>query len=226
MIGIICATTKEKEALLEKMNGVYEEIGKPVLYHNKLIDNKYYVGKFDDKDVVVCHSGIGKVYASIGTMMLMQKYEPTLIISLGEALSLSDKAQIGDTVLALRVADWDVDYPDWERSIISDKISFGCDGRVNYFAADLFKGDNTVDIGPIVSGDEYLYRPDQLDEIKKFFPEALCVEMEGSSIANTAYAFNTPVVIARTIVGNPFEEKTEVAADRIVSVCEEILKKY
>lgn len=233
MIGIICAMQEERDALLSLMSDVKKETGKNIMYHGMPLDNKYFVGKLENKDVVLAHSGVGKVYAAIVTTNIIFKYKPELIINVGCAGSLNKDIHVGDTVIATRVADWDVDVPGWDRSIQSDKMSFACDGHFNKLVSKL-KNKQKVMLGYIVSGDEFIYKKSQVNTIKRYFPDALCGEMEGSSIACTCYAYGVPVSIIRSISDETlingsykdFDFNLENACKKSAKLCSQIIKEY
>ena len=180
MIAIICAMSEERDAFISLMKDVKVVKFEKVFYHGTVIDNKCYKGKLNNKDVVIVHCGVGKVYAAIVTTLVIKKFKPELIINVGCAGSLNKDVHVGDVIVATRVADWDVDVPNWERSIYSDKISFACDGRFSKLSKSI-KSKINIKNGFIVSGDEFIYRKSQVNTIKKYFPDALCGEMEGSS---------------------------------------------
>lgn len=195
MIGIICAMSKERDALLKLMKDVKVKKGQKLFYQGKILNNEYYLGKIGSKDVVLVRSGIGKVFASIICVKLIEKFKPELIINLGCAGSLNEDVHVGDVVIAERVADWEFDVPGWERSITSDKLSYSADKR----ALSLIKKSAHINKGPIVSADTFIYKRSQLKVIKKYYPSALAGEMEGSAIGGTCYAHGIPFCIIRSI---------------------------
>ena len=233
MFVVICAMSEERDAFLSILKGTKRLKFEKLNYHGTSFDNVYYKGKIGTKNVVVVHSGVGKVYAAILTTLCIKKFNPELIINVGVAGSLNSKVKVGDVVVGTRVADWDVDVPGWERSIYSDKMSFACDGK---FVKNLSKIDMDIKFhkGYIVSSDEFVYKPEQLKTINKYFKGALCCEMEGSSIANTCYAFNVPVAIVRSISdltykkGNykKFDFNLEEACNKAATLCAKIIERY
>ena len=233
MFVIICAMSEERDAFLSLLKGAKKLRFDKLNYHGTSFDNVYYKGKIGTKNVVIVHSGVGKVYAAILTTLCIKKFNPELIINVGVAGSLNSKVKVCDVVVGSRVADWDVDVPGWERSIYSDKMSFACDGK---FIKCLSKIDSDVKThkGYIVSSDEFVYKPEQLKIINKYFKGALCCEMEGSSIANTCYAFNVPVAIVRSISdltykkGNykKFDFNLVDACNKAAILCAKIIERY
>ena len=233
MIAIICAMSEERDAFISLMEDVKIVKLENILYHGMAFDSKCFKGKLKGKDVVIVHCGVGKVYAAIVTTLVIKKFKPELVVNVGCAGSLHKDIHVGDVVVATRVADWDVDIPDWERSIYSDKMSFACDGRFTKLLKTIKTKVNTKS-GFIVSGDEFIYKKSQVNEIKKYFPDALCGEMEGCSIANACYAFGVNSAIVRSISdetlvnGNykKFDFNLKLACDNAAKLCAEIIKRY
>ena len=233
MIAIICAMSEERDAFISLMDDVKVVKFEKIAYHGMPLDNKCFKGKLKGKDVVIIHSGVGKVYAAIVTTVVIKKFKPDLIINVGCAGSTDKNIHLGDVVVGTRVADWDVDVPGWERSIYSDKMSYACDGRFSKLAKQIESNIN-IKTGYIVSSDEFIYKKSQVNTIKKYFPDALCGEMEGSSIANTCYAFGVPVAIVRSISDETlvngsykdFDFNLNKACEAAASICAKIIKRY
>jgi len=233
MIAIICAMSEERDAFISLMKNVkIKKFGK-LMYHGMPLDNKCYQGKIKDNDVVIVHSGVGKVYAAIVTTEVIKKFKPELVINVGCAGSLNKDVHVGDVVVANRVADWDVYVPGWELSMYSDKVSFACDGHFTKLISKI-KSDLNVKIGHIVSGDEFIYQKSQTKRILKYYPTALCGEMEGCSVANTCYAYGVNVAIVRSISdetlvnGNykNFDFNLEKACNNAAKLCCKVLERY
>ena len=230
MIAVLCAMQEERDAVLKLMNDVQRIESDEIFYHGRTLDNEYYIGKIKDKDVVLGRCGVGMIYATINTLLMIQKFDPELLINCGVAGSLNESVHVGDIVVADRVADWRMDVPGWNRSIFSDKFSFACDERV----LELVSGNGKVNIGSIVSANEFIYDEDQLHTIKRFFPEALAGEMEGAAVANTCYAFGKKCAIIRsisdeTLVHNNFEQfdfNLQESCSKVAILCKDIIERY
>ena len=231
MIAIICAMSEERDAFISLMKDVKVVRFEKILYHGMAFDNKCYKGKLSGKDVVIVHCGVGKVYAAIVTTIVLKKFKPELVVNVGCAGSLNKDVHVNDVIIADRVADWDVEVPGWERSIYSDKVSFACDGRFVKLAKQL---KNKVKVGNIVSGDEFIYKKSQVNAIKKYFPNALCGEMEGCSIANACYAFGVNSAIVRSISDETlingdyknFDFNLKKVCDTAARICADLIKRY
>lgn len=198
MIAIICAMSEERDAFIKLMENVEVCKGQDLMYHGKPLDTTFYKGTIKNKECLVVHSGVGKVYSTLVTSMIINQFNPSLVINCGCAGSTDKDVHVGDVIIGRRVADWDVDVPGWSRNIDSEYVSNALDGEFIKLASKV----NTklsVKVGDIVSSDQFIYRKDQVDVIKEFFPSAKCGEMEGSSIAKTCYAYGVRVAIIRSI---------------------------
>ena len=233
MIVIICAMEKEIEAFL-KIAGETKIIkGKRLKYQDSILKIDYHAVKIADQDVVICQSGVGMTYAALGTQLAIQKFKPELVINVGCAGSLNEDVHVGDIIFADRVADWRYDVFDWERGLDSVYTSYPCDDRIAKIAGKL-KSKASIKVGPIVSANEFIYKKSQLKELKKYYPEALCGEMEGCAIANTCYAYDVKCSIIRSIsdeslVNGGYKDyyfNVYKQCDAVADLCLKILKRY
>ena len=91
MIGIICALHIE-------VDGLKELLENPEI--TKRAGLEFTSGKIFDKDVVLLESGVGKVNAAVGTQIMIDLFNPDVIINSGIAGSLSKNLTIGDIVIS------------------------------------------------------------------------------------------------------------------------------
>lgn len=232
MIIILCALSEERDALLKHMKDYKIERYRDLLYHDHHLDNECYVGKINNKDVVVSRCGVGEVYATMTTTYLINKYKPKLIINLGCAGSLNENVHVNDVVIADKTAAWRYDIPEkkWERSFNNIFMTFKCDDNVINIIKKHHRSKH-IHIGPIVSADEFIYKKSQVKEIKRYFPEALCGEMEGAAIATTCFAHDVPITIIRsisdeTLVNNNFKQydfNLLKVCDTAAELCKEVI---
>ena len=90
IIGVIGAFDEEVEKFIE-------------MFSLELKEDKIwtiYTGKFQDKKLVVCRSGIGKVNSGAMTQYLISNYHVDLIINSGCAVSLLSKVKIMDVIIS------------------------------------------------------------------------------------------------------------------------------
>ncbi len=224
MIAVICAMQEERDALLGLMKDVKVRKGRTLNYHGGRLDNEFYVGTIGKKDVVISRCGVGTVSAAINTVLLIEKFKPDFIINLGVAGSLNENVHVGDVVIADRVANWRFFVPGWERSFDSTHFSFRCDEETVKKAKGI-RTDLNLHVGGIVTADEFIMKKSQVKEIMKYFPEALCGEMEGYAVAHAAYSFGIPFGIIRSISDETLVSKGFEQFDfNLVSACEKAAK--
>ena len=99
MIGIIGAMEEEVAILKDKLTDMNEI---------SVAHVKFYRGKLNSKEVVLTQSGIGKVNA-ISTTLLIEKFNPKLIINTGSAGALDESLSVGDMLISNDVVYHDVD---------------------------------------------------------------------------------------------------------------------
>jgi len=233
MITVICAMSEERDALLKLMSDVKEYKHREYNYHGTILDNEYHIGKIGNNEVALFHSGVGKVYSTITTLEAINLTKPELVINLGCAGSTNKDVHVNDVVIATRVAHWDVDIPTWDRSMISDKISYACGGKCLKIAKSI-KTNTNIHFGYITSSDSFVYKKSQTKVILKYFPDSLCTEMEGASIANTCYACGVNFSIIRSISDETlisgdnknFDFNLLRVCDTAANICKQIIEKY
>lgn len=201
-IGIIGAMEVEVDALRANL------INKKEI---KIGHFTFYEGMISNANVVVLLSGIGKVSASVGATLLIERYKPHLIINTGTAGGLST-AKIHNIVLAEKVAYHDVDLTGFGYKLGQQAqmpAAFKADENTLQLAKEICKEQqqNTL-CGLIVSGDSFISDPVRLQQISTHFPKALAVEMEAAAIAQVCYLFNVPFLVLRAISDKAGEGNT------------------
>jgi len=193
-IGIIGAIKKEVEIL---QNIIYP-------YTEQKISNfKIYTGKFKKNNIFLIKSGIGKVSASIATMILINSYQPDIIINSGSAGSLHASLNIGDIIIPDKTCYYDVNlinfgyslgqvpkYP--QKFIINRKI-------YNFFEKKTSEYQLKFTSGLIISGDSFIRDDSSIKNFKNQFSSAIAVEMESAAIAQVCYQFSIPLIVVKSI---------------------------
>ncbi|MBS9767965.1 MAG: 5'-methylthioadenosine/adenosylhomocysteine nucleosidase [Flavobacteriaceae bacterium] len=202
-IGIIGAMEVEINTLQEKL------ANKKTTNINKFT---FYEGTINDMEVVVLLSGIGKVSAAVGTTMLIERYQPDVIINTGTAGGLGD-ADVYDIIIGEEVGYHDVDITGFGYKMGQQAQmppTFKADTSLVNIAKEVSKEhDKKVHCGLIVSGDSFINDPNRLMTIKNHFPKALAVEMEAAAISQVCHLFKVPFVVLRAISDKAGEGTTE-----------------
>ena len=194
-LGIIGAMRIEVETLVEKMENV------TMAAH---AGSEYYEGTLEGLDVVVVQCGVGKVNAAMCAQILCSCYGVTHLVNTGIAGSLCADLDIADLVISKDAIHHDFDLRFWGRPVGQvpgfEVTAFPADEDLiakAYAAAEAVNpGHNAV--GRVASGDQFICSKEQKDKIIAD-THAICAEMEGASIAQTAYRNGVPFVILRAI---------------------------
>ena len=196
-LGIVGAMQLEVETLLAAMQDV-NVVVKPVA--------TFYEGKLEGLDVVVVQCGVGKVNAAMCTQCLCDCFGVTHLVNTGIAGSLCAELDIADLVVSK-----DAMYHDFDCHVINENYRIGQVPGMDVLA---FPADDTLigyafraaeeanpghtKIGRVASGDQFICDKAQKEHIVGV-TGALCTEMEGAGIAQTAYRNGVPFVILRAI---------------------------
>ena len=214
MIGILCAMDSEMKAIVELMDECHQE---------EHFERTYISGKISGQPVVISKCGIGKVSSAVVCAMMIQAYQPQLIINVGVAGGAKDFEETLDIVIADKLT-----YHDWDNDIIEDRPSsfanntyvFETDHKLNEMALKAFdsKSSHKAYIGPIVSGDSFVARREDVARITSTYPEAYCCDMESTSIAHCCQYYKTPVLILRSLSDIVTRENNSVDYSQFMSV--------
>ena len=187
-----------KIGVMVALDGEYEQI-------KKLLGGRSegHIGK---NEVVVRHSGMGKVNAALAAQSFINEYPLDCIMSSGVAGGLSP--ELGSLDL---VASSDVVYHDvWcgegnaygQVQGLPDR--FHCNETL-YNAA--IKAGATG--GLFASGDFFISNTDEAEAILSHFPEAIAVDMESGALAQTCHIHGIPFLSIRIISDRAGENHQE-----------------
>lgn len=171
---------------------------------------EFYVGKIDEKDIVLTCCGVGKVNAACCTQILIDRFNVNYIINTGIAGGLNDEFKVCDVVISSNVTHHDVrkrqmeslfpfqEYFEGDKMLIAAAVK----------ACKSFKDESfNYHVGRIVSGECFVSD----NTLKKSIIEEYspyCVEMEGSAIGHVAHINGVPFVVIRSISDNADDEAT------------------
>jgi adenosylhomocysteine nucleosidase len=194
-LGIIGAMDEEIAVIRSKMTDTKEAVRG--LY-------SFIHGILNELPVVLLQSGIGKVNAAIGTTLLIEAFNPSMIINTGSAGGIEPSLAIGDIIIAQQILHHDVDTTAFgyaKGQIPKMPTFFEPDPKLLETA--LGMGDRIDDarifVGLIASGDSFMHDKRKLNALRKDHPGLLAVEMESAAIAQTCYQLTLPYLILRSI---------------------------
>ena len=226
-LGIIGAMAVEVELLKEKMENL------TVTSHAGM---EFFDGKLEGLDAVVVQCGVGKVNAAMCAQILCSVFGVTHLVNTGIAGSLCADLDIGDLVVSRDAMyhDFDCVHFGYEAGKVPgmDVVAFPADVAMTGHALEAAEEVNPghARIGRVASGDLFVAEKSTKNRIIEK-TGAICTEMEGAAIAQTAYRNRVPFVILRAI-SDKADDSAEmdyptfeaIAAQRCASVAMKLAK--
>jgi adenosylhomocysteine/aminodeoxyfutalosine nucleosidase len=192
-IAIMGAMKEEIEPLLLHFNNIEK-----VEYAN----NIFYIAKYNDLELVVAYSKIGKVFAAITAMILIEKFKCEKLLFSGVAGGINKNLKIGDLIVADTLCQHDVDIVAFGHPygfIPESKIYIETDKIFVEIAKKVANEKNiNLKIGTIATGDQFIASEDKKLWIEKTY-KADALEMEGASVAVVCSNMNIPFFVLRAI---------------------------
>ena len=199
-IGIVLAMKEELESIRKYLKN--ERI-------ITIFNLDFYDGYIYDTNCVLVECGVGKVNAARTTQILIDNLKVDMIINIGVAGGVSNELNIGDIVIGSKLVQHDFDITSFghEKGFISGVGKYiDSDLKMVSLVEETAKKDNFKNVnilkGVIASGDIFCTDPIMAKKIHDKF-NALCVEMEGASIAQVCYLCNIPFIVLRSISDTP-----------------------
>ena len=221
MIGIIVAEEKQLIEVKKLMNDIKEK---------DIYEKTFYIGNIEEREVALVKSNVGKVNSARVCQILIDKFNTELVINVGTAGSVDNSLEIGDVVIATELVQYDFDVTPFGRKL-GEIENIGESIKVDNKLLNLFDGMN-VKKGIIASGDKFIVNREEKDNVRNIF-KALCIEMEGASIAQVCYLDKIPFLVIRSITDKldgsskvDFEEFLESSSKMAVNILKKVLKKY
>lgn len=227
-IGVIGAMEEEVHLLRASLDSVNTE---------EVANCEFTSGTYKGQEVVLLKSGIGKVNAAMSTTLLLQKFQPDVIINTGSAGGFDADLEVGAIVISDEVRHHDVDV-----------TAFGYEmGQVPQLpaaflsSADLMDhaiqaveelGEHAYAVGLIATGDSFMDDAERVEKVRAHFPGMKAAEMEAAAVAQVCHQFGTPFVVIRAlsdIAGKQsnisFEEFLPVAAKHSTQIVLNVIER-
>lgn len=230
MIGIIGAMNEEVGAILKllKNHEKYEFYGM-----------EFIKGEIHEQICVVGKSGVGKVNAARCTQILIDKFNPKMVVNVGSAGALKPELEIGDVVISTSCIYHDADITAFGHkkgyiSGIGDRYIKANEDLVDICKIglkEILNKEYKIMLGPIATGDQFYNDPKIKEELYKEFG-AYCDDMEAAAIAHVCYLCEIPFVAIRSISDKPtkkekvdFYDFLELASNRSMEFLDVFIKK-
>ena len=224
-IGIIFAMDEEINAFKKYIN---------IDKEYDIFDLHFCEGIIFDNNFVLATSGVGKVNAARTTQILIDNYGVDYIINVGVAGGVKENLLVGDIIIGEKLVqhDFDITAFNHEKGYIPNVgVYIDADEYLVRLTENILKN-NKINYykGVIASGDIFCTEEVMSKKIAKKF-NALCVEMEGASIAQVCHLCNIPFLVIRSISDIPnndnvitYEEFLEDSSKKVALVLRDILK--
>lgn len=183
---------------------------------------EFWVGHLHGHEVVAVLSRIGKVAAATTATLLIERFGVRSIVFTGVAGGLGDGVRVGDVVLARQFAQHDMDasplFPRHEVPLygltrfatdaaLSDELARAAAAMLadapRTLGADTLQAfglqSPRLHQGLVLSGDRFVATAAESAALRRDWPDALAVEMEGAAIAQVCFDAGMPFAALRTI---------------------------
>ena len=214
-IGIIFAMEEELKELLKFLK---------ITKEYNIFDLKFYEGTIHNVKCILVKSGVGKVNAARTTQILIDNINVDYILNVGDIV-------IGESLVQ---HDFDITAFDHEKGYIPEiGVYIKSDEYLYTIANNVLRENNKINIlsGVIASGDIFCTEISMGQKINQKF-NALCVEMEGASIAQICHLCHIPFLVLRSISDTPnnnnvitYEEFLEKSSKNIAEEMCKIIEK-
>lgn len=218
-VGIVFAMSEELQALKQYL---------PITKEYNIFELKFYESTINNIEVILVESGVGKVNAARTTQILIDNMKVDYIFNIGVAGGISNKLSVGDIVLGEKLVqhDFDITAFNHEKGYIpSVGVYIDTDTYLLNIANEVLTNMSEVNHyrGIIASGDIFCTETKMSEKINSKF-NALCVEMEGASIAQVCYLSHVPFLIIRSISDVPNNNNTITYEEFLLSSCNVVAK--
>ncbi len=181
---------------------------------------EFTTGELQGKQVVITTGGFGKVNTAITTTLLIDRFQPDQVLSIGSAGAVNPSLEAGDIVIAERVTYHDLGkytpegfVPSPSRNPLASgekTLFFECDSRLVSRSLRTAGYPETttenktephtlrVRSGVIVSGDSFIASSDKRTELHQRF-DADAVDMESAVVAQVCWQRGIPFIAIRGI---------------------------
>lgn len=227
VIGIIGAMESEVRLYLENLENKEKKT---------FASFDFYSGTFEDREVVVVQSGIGKVNSAACCQLLIDKFEVGQVIFTGVAGCLNENLGVLGVVIGEASIQHDVDatafgYKKGEIPQMKTLEYSSCPDLVESALSASKDLDLEVMKGVVLTGDQFIADKEKALGLKDEF-SGDCVDMESASVAQVCHLNKVPCVIIRSMSDKAdgsadlsFEEFEVKAAENSFKIVKGILGK-
>ena len=199
-IGIIGALSEEVRLVREKM---------AVSSQQELLGTTFYMGHFENHEIVLVCCGVGKVNAAACAQTVIREFGAEAVINIGIAGAMAHGLRAMDVVISSEAAFHDQDaimlkyYPQREFFEADPRLIALCKR-----ACEESSLHGKAICGRVITGDVFVNDRETRDRLFSRYSPA-CTEMEGAAIAHVCYMNQVPFLIIRTMSDAADDEADE-----------------
>ncbi|MBS0342127.1 MAG: 5'-methylthioadenosine/adenosylhomocysteine nucleosidase [Proteobacteria bacterium] len=210
--GILSAMAQEQTGVVAHLQDVRTE---------RYAGREFQLGRWQDREVVLALSRIGKVAAATTAAALIERFGVSRIVFTGVAGGLHPSVRVGDTVIGTEFVQHDMDaspiFPRYEVPLYG-RSRFPADGVLAaclaQAAEQVLEGGALdeatrrrfglleplrIHRGLIASGDRFVSRAEEAAQLRAAIPDAMAVEMEAAAVAQVCHDHGVPFAAVRNI---------------------------
>lgn len=211
MLGIIVAMQAEAAELLRLLKIEKTETISSI---------KYHCGSLNSTNCVIAVGGVGKVNAAVCAQTMALEFSVKSILNFGLAGATCKNVKPGDIIVAKSAVQHDVDTtklgdPVGMVSTIN-LVNIPCNEDIFAKILERINRQYTAHSGVIASADKFVHLKPELDTIHQKF-NAIAVEMEAGSIAQTCYLNKIDCICIKIISDSVFGNEETVVKDYLQS---------
>jgi len=198
--------------------------------------NIYYIAKYNNHELIIAYSKIGKVFASLTATIMIEKFGIEKLLFSGVAGAINTKLHIGDLIYATKLAQHDLDITAFGHPfgyVPEGQVFVETSSELNRVADEVAK-ERELELGKgiIATGDQFIADTSRKDWIRETF-QADALEMEGASVGVVCDSLGVPFFVLRAISDSAddsadidfdsfLEKSAQVSADFIISMVDKL----
>ncbi len=216
-----------KFGLIFALDEETEEFLKNVVIQNRyeIFDLVFYECIVSNVKCICVRCGVGKVNAARCTQILIDNMKCDYIINVGVAGGLANNLSVGDIVIGDKLVQHDFDITAFNHDkgyVPGVGMYIKSDEYLMLKAKEVFDfKEISLHVGTIASGDIFVENEAMGKKINNKFG-ALCVEMEGASIAQVCYLSHVPFLVIRCISDIPNGRNVITYEEFLESSCKNV----
>ncbi|MDO4282449.1 MAG: 5'-methylthioadenosine/adenosylhomocysteine nucleosidase [Clostridia bacterium] len=193
---------------------------------------KFYSGKIENIEVVICNSFEGKVNAAVCTQLLISEFHVDMVVNIGVAGAVSNELKICDFIVANSAIEFDLDATTlgYEMGYVFglEKVEMLCDKEISERLQKIAKKYSNTKLGKIATSDKFISDVKITNMLKEKW-NVSAVDMETASICHVCELNKIPFGAIRAISDScnnmEYREFLELSLEKLDKVMYDFIKR-